>query len=294
MSIVNDFIEGEVLKMERSAFIFRLFLVIVGYLGVTLWLNTIRQTAAIWLVWVLIALQLFFFLSIFVVCSLRAKQCGFRRTWLLFVPLFLSRVDNWELVVIPALAVTMLILSARNRNVSAEHQHLLPNKADPSVTPVIGREIQWTFIIRHVFRVLNFDRAGTTVESGNNVKAASATAPYGYLAVESPILSQPVRLPIVHRDDFLLAASVFDEPQLSQAAKEGELLVTYIPRHELPGRLAGISHALHYVVTPRGTLDRYYAIEGDEHKARPAPEKLFGSFVWDGEIRVGLNADPKL
>lgn len=156
----------------------------------------------------------------------------------------------------------------------------------------IGREIQWTDVIRHVFRVLDFDRAGTTIGPGSSVKAASRLAPYGYLIVKSPIVNQPVRLPIVHSDDFLLAASVFDEPRLAQAAKEEELLVTYIPKHQLPGGLAGVSHALHYVMTPRGTLDRYYAVNDDEHTARPAPEKLFGSFVWDGEIRVGMNADP--
>lgn len=163
-----------------------------------------------------------------------------------------------------------------------------------AMTPEIGQEIQWTDIIRQVFRVLDFDRAGTTVGPDNTVKTASALTAYGYLLVESPILNQAVRLPIVHRDDFLLAASVFDEPRLAQAAKEEELLVTYIPKHKLPGGLAGASHALHYVMTPRGTLDRYYAVGGDRHMAQPAPEKLFGSFIWDGEIRVEVNPDPKL
>ena len=163
-----------------------------------------------------------------------------------------------------------------------------------AMTPEIGRQIQWTDIIRHVFRVLEFDRAGTVIGPGDTVKASSAFQPYGYLLVESPILNQRARLPIVHRDDFLLAASVFDEPQLAPAVKEEELLVTYIPKHKLPGGLAGISHALHYVLTPRGTLDRYYEVRGDLHMAKPAPEKLFGSFVWGGEIRVQVNAHPNL
>ncbi len=164
-----------------------------------------------------------------------------------------------------------------------------------TMTPEIGREIQWTDIIRQVFRVLEFDRAGTTIGPGDTVKAASAVLPYGYLLVESPILNQPVRLPIVHRDDFLLAASVFDEPRLAEAVKEeDELLVSYIPKHKLPRGLAGTSHALHYVITPRGTLDRYYEVGGDVHMAKPAPEKLFGSFVWHGEIRVQVNTHPKI
>jgi len=86
-------------------------------------------------------------------------------------------------------------------------------------TPVVGRDIRWTDITRQVFRVIKFDRAGTTVEAGNRVKPLSANAPYGYLIVESPILNQRICLPIVHRDDFLLAASVFDEPHFARLAK---------------------------------------------------------------------------
>jgi hypothetical protein len=134
MSKVHDLITEEVLRTEKNVFIFRFFLAIGGYVGITLWLNAIRQTAALWFVWVLIALQFFFFFSIFVVAAIRAKQCGYRHTWLIFVPLILSRVNNWELVVIPVFVVIMLILSARNRNVSAEHQHLLPSEADSSAS----------------------------------------------------------------------------------------------------------------------------------------------------------------
>lgn len=180
--------------------------------------------------------------------------------------------------------------------VQARHRAVLRDRGlDVSaMTPEIGREIQWTDVIRQVFRVLEFDRAGTTVGPGGTVKTASVVAAYGYLLAESPIFNQAVRLPIVHRDDFRLAASAFDEPQLAEAAKEEELLVTYVPKHKLPGGLAGTSHALHYVITPHGTLDRYYAVGGDLHMAQPAPEKLFGSFNWEGEIRVEVNLDPKL
>ncbi len=163
-----------------------------------------------------------------------------------------------------------------------------------AITPEVGREIAWTDIIRQVFRVLEFDRAGTRIGPGNTVHAASPTSPYGYLLVESPILNQPTRLPIVHRDDFLLAASVYEEPPLLADTGEQELLVTYAPEHELPGGLAGISHALHYVITPRGTLDRYYGVGNDMHMASPAPEKLFGPFVWQGEISVKISRAPNL
>ena len=163
------------------------------------------------------------------------------------------------------------------------------------MTPEIGRDIASTGIVRHVFRVLEFDRAGTIIGPGDSVEAASAYSPYDYLRVESPILNQPGRLPIVHRDDFLLAASVFDEPQLLRAAEaEEELLVTYVPEHKLPGGLAGVSHALHYVITPRGTLKRYYEVGNDMHMASPVPEKLFDPLAWRGEIRVQVNPHPEL
>ncbi len=122
MNRAYDLITKEVLRMAHGAFIFRLLFTIGAYVGVTFWLNAIRQTAAIWFVWVLIAAQLFLFITIFVVCSLRAKECGFRHTWLLFIPLLLSRVNNWEVVIIPALAVVMFLLSARSRNVPPKYQ----------------------------------------------------------------------------------------------------------------------------------------------------------------------------
>jgi uncharacterized membrane protein YhaH (DUF805 family) len=135
MSRVNEVIKRELLRTEKNIFIFSLFLVLAGYVGTTLWLNAIRQSAAIWFVWVLIALQFFLFISIFVVCSMRAKQCGlrYRYVWL-FLVLALSRVKNWELVLIPALAVTMLVLSERNQKVSVERQHLLLGEDDHAET----------------------------------------------------------------------------------------------------------------------------------------------------------------
>ena len=163
------------------------------------------------------------------------------------------------------------------------------------MTLEIGRDCEWTDIIGQVFRVLEFDRAGTIILPGDKVKAKSLFKPYGYLLVESPILNQPASLPIVHRDDFLLAASVFDEPRWLEVIKEQELLVTYVPKRKLPKGMAGTSHALHYVITPRGTLDRYYGQDFiSVHMANPAPEKIFGTLVWDGLIRVQVNPDPNI
>ena len=158
--------------------------------------------------------------------------------------------------------------------------------------PEIGPDIKWIDIVGHVFRVLEFDRAGTIIGPDDTVKASSSFKPYGYLLVESPILSQPVRLPIVHRDDFFLAASVFDEPKLLKAIETEDLLVTYVPKHKLPMGAIGLSHGLHYVITLRGTLERYYSAGNDMHMRNPAPEKIFGALVWDGELRVKINPNP--
>jgi hypothetical protein len=99
----------------------------------------------------------------------------------------------------------------------------------------------------------------------------------------------------VNNNDFFLAASVFDDPEWSNAIKkEFELLVTYVPKQKLPKGMAGIYHALHYVCTPRGTLERYYDFGNDVHMANPAPEKLFGTLVWDGLLRVKVNSFPEI
>lgn len=161
--------------------------------------------------------------------------------------------------------------------------------------PEIGKEISWLAIVNHIFRVLEFERNGTMIDDNNQVKARSSFTPYGYLLAESPILNNRVRLPIIHRDDFLLAASVFDEPKLADLIVSEELLVTYSPKQLLPKGLSGSPrHVLHYVIVPSGTLDSYYSINNDMHMAKPQPQKLFGQFVYDGEIRVQINSEPKI
>jgi hypothetical protein len=164
------------------------------------------------------------------------------------------------------------------------------------IEPVIGQQISWAEIVRHVFKVREFDRSDTTVDANNRVQAGSSDAPYGFLLVESPILNQPVWLPIIHRDDFLLATTVFDEPSLVDAlAGEVELLVTYAPKRVLPGGLSGSPvHVLHYILVPAGTLEKYYSLDDDRHMGSPAPEKLFRQFVYDGEIRVERVPNPLL
>jgi hypothetical protein len=171
----------------------------------------------------------------------------------------------------------------------------MPPETIDAMTPLVGCHIRWSDIIGQVFRVRDFDPSDPTIAADGQVHAGSIVRPYGYLLVESPILNQQVVLPICHRDDFLLASSVLDEPKLAHAVDEAELLVTYVPEHQLPdGRATGLWHALHYVIVPLGTLRRYYEVSNSVHMAKPAPEKLFGPFVYKGEIRVQVNPDPRL
>lgn len=123
------------------------------------------------------------------------------------------------------------------------------------IIPEIGRQIGWPDIVGQVFRIREFDRAGSTVTPTGEVNSSSASEPYGYLLVESPILNQRARLPIIHRDDFRLASSVFDDPAHQLIVTEAELLVTFAPNLKLPGAIAGVTHALHYVIVPPGTLE---------------------------------------
>lgn len=170
-----------------------------------------------------------------------------------------------------------------------------------NTTPAIGKEIQWSDVLSMVFRVVDFDRNGTTVDidkGGSSVVAKSPTEPYGYLLVEAPTLNQPVTLPIIHRDDFWLAASVFDKPRLYNLIKSGdaELLVTYAPKREQNGYLVGIEHALHYVFVPDGTLENYYSDtpEGNRRMSQPETELLFGRFIYSGAISVFMNTAPRI
>lgn len=163
-----------------------------------------------------------------------------------------------------------------------------------SIVPEIGKEISWADIVNHTFQVLNFDRNGTTIDGNNQVKAKSLFQPYGYLLVKSPILNNRVKLPIIHRDDFLLAASVFDVPTLVAMVEDEELLVVYSPKRLGPkGLSSSPHHVLHYAIVPRGTLDAYYSENNDMYMVKPEPQKLVGQFVYQGEIKVQINPEPE-
>lgn len=164
-----------------------------------------------------------------------------------------------------------------------------------NTVPEIGKDIAWSAILSMAFRVIDFDRNGTEITNSGKVKAKSQHKPYGYLLVDSPTLNQPVGLPIIHRDDFMLASSVFDDPDVVQAneSQEREFLVTYRPEKKTKdGRSASPAHCLHYALVPNGTLVNYYS--DDERMARPEPELLFGRLKYSGAISVFMNTAPSI
>ena len=128
----NDIIIDEVLKFENRSFWFRILACSIGYFVMTLWLNSIRTTASLWFVWILIIIQFSLYFSIFIVGLNRSKIFGLTNNvaLILFTVLaVLGRVEDWELVIIPLLVVSMLILSARNKKISTEAQErFLKNK----------------------------------------------------------------------------------------------------------------------------------------------------------------------
>ena len=111
------------------------------------------------------------------------------------------------------------------------------------------------------------------------------------MLVGSPILSQPTRLPIVHRDDFRLAANAYDFSPASEVLEENELLVTYIPLDGFRGGIPSYTHNLHYAITKKNTFEKYYEVNA--HMTKPEPEMIFSHIVWEGELRVEINLVPK-
>ena len=158
---------------------------------------------------------------------------------------------------------------------------------------VIGQNITWLDIIGKVLKVMHFDKAGSIIDATGKIQMKNKLGPYGYLYVGSPDYEKPLLLPIIHKDDFLLASSVFDDTELSKQLKDFELLVTYVPKERLDKGFAGVFHALHFVITPPETIDYYYKIEA-LRRVKSNPEKLFIKFIWEGETKVQINMDPDL
>jgi hypothetical protein len=75
----NDFIKNEILKVENRLFITRMLGSAIGYALITMWLNSIRATASLWLVWVLIIIQYALYFWIFINGYQRSKVLGLNK-----------------------------------------------------------------------------------------------------------------------------------------------------------------------------------------------------------------------
>jgi hypothetical protein len=154
----------------------------------------------------------------------------------------------------------------------------------------IGKIISWYDSINMIFRIINFDDNGTKIDLNGIVKAKSLFKPYGYLAVTNPNSSEVYQLPIIHKDDYLLIEQFFTDPKFKKTVDENEILVVYRPKNIHASGLAGFDRCLHYVITPRGTIESFY----DKYGLFPDEkiiEKLFVKFSW-GMIQVEINKNP--
>ena len=112
---LSEFARHQMCLIARRMFTIQLLAIVGGYVGVTFWLNDIRETAPQWWVWVLIIIQFLLYFSIFSACYQRAKDIGSKYSHIVvFIILaVLGRINDWEVVVIPLTVVTILVLSRR-------------------------------------------------------------------------------------------------------------------------------------------------------------------------------------
>jgi len=124
----SEFVKKEMLKVQNRLFCGRILFNSIGYLIITLWLNSVRATMWIWFLWVIIIIQFALYFSIFIRSYQRSKAFGLNQNFafLIFVVLaILGRVNDWELLIIPLLVVTMLILSIRNQKTESHKKESL-------------------------------------------------------------------------------------------------------------------------------------------------------------------------
>jgi hypothetical protein len=117
---MKNFIKNKALKFERSNFIVNLIFVVLGYVGVTFWLNLVRANASMWIVWILIIIQFLLYFKFFIICYKRYSDCGLSLGYPIFIILcILGRVNNYEVIIVPLVATFMIFISMKNKKISA-------------------------------------------------------------------------------------------------------------------------------------------------------------------------------
>ena len=119
----DNFVKEEMLKVERSQFAFSILSNLAGYIIITLWLNTIRTSWPLWIVWILIVVQFLLYFLIFRNSWERSKDFGINPYIgiVIFICLaLLGRINDWEIIIIPLMIIAMLITSGINKKVSKD------------------------------------------------------------------------------------------------------------------------------------------------------------------------------
>jgi hypothetical protein len=113
---VNALIQVEYCKILAG----KMFASAIGYLVVTLFLNWIRATASLWIVWPLIVIQLGLYLSIFLSGYRCFKVLSINGTLALVVFVGLAGLGrviylfDWEFVAIPlAVAIVIILMNVK-------------------------------------------------------------------------------------------------------------------------------------------------------------------------------------
>lgn len=168
----SNFIKTETLKLERRLFFGKVISIVIGYAGITLWLNAIRTTWPIGLVWVLIVIQFILYFSIFVTSYQRSKTLGLNENIGIVtfgVLAFLGRVNDWELLIIPLLVIIVLIFSARNKKASDEDESL--KNLHPDIDVDIAEELK--YIVETSLNGISKEELDSLVKVGRDVVKAS-------------------------------------------------------------------------------------------------------------------------
>jgi hypothetical protein len=127
----TNWAHNEMLKIENRLFWGKIIGYSIGYLVITLWLNSIRAFWSLWLVWPLIIIQFALYFSIFIASYQRSIVFGLNKNFafiLFFILAVLGRINDWELLVIPVLVIVMLAFSATNKKISKEKQIMFEQK----------------------------------------------------------------------------------------------------------------------------------------------------------------------
>lgn len=119
----RTFADGILKKELTKIFLVGSVFYIAVYIGVTVLLNSIRATASLWLVWPLIIIQLIIYILFFVRGYKHIINKGLNTNIALVIALILAllgRVNDWEILAIPLLVITAVLIPWSNKELTPE------------------------------------------------------------------------------------------------------------------------------------------------------------------------------